>query len=105
MKERLTSANIRLEFNPYINYASTLTGTSFVNALELHNDDEEDWHDLIVSLSGDMLLTTEARLSLVPRGETVSINTLDISPDLDKLRSLTESVDTQLHLIIKTERR
>ncbi len=103
MKERLTSANIRLEFNPYINYASTLTGTSFVNALELHNDDDEDWHDIIVSLSGDMLLTTEARLSLVPRGETVSINTLDINPDLDKLRSLTESVDTQLHLIIKTE--
>ncbi|MBO4849451.1 MAG: DUF4011 domain-containing protein [Prevotella sp.] len=103
MKEHLTTANIRLEFNPYINYASTLIGTSYVKVLELHNDDEEDWHDIIVGLSGDMLLPTESRLSLVPKGETVSIDTLDISPDLDKLRQLTESVDTQLHLTIRTE--
>ncbi|MBO4821349.1 MAG: DUF4011 domain-containing protein [Prevotella sp.] len=101
MKEQLTSSNLRIEYNSSINYASTLIGTRYLNICELTNDEEEDWHDLVVSISGEMLIPTESRISMIPKGQTVSVSSLDIKPDLDTLRHLTESVDTQFVITVK----
>ena len=101
MKEQLTASNFRLEYTPYINYAMTFVGTSYITACELINDDDEDWRDLIVSIKGEMLIPTESHISLVPKGQAITIPSIDIKPDLDKLRHLTESVDTQFVFTVK----
>ena len=102
MKEQLTSSNLRIDYNHSINYGSSLIGTRYLNICELTNDDEEDWHDLVVSITGEMLIPTESRISMVPKGQTVSVPSLDIKPDLDMLRHLTESVDTQFVITVKS---
>ncbi len=102
MKEQLTSSNLRIEYNPSVNYVCSLAGTRYLNICELTNDDDVDWHDIVVSISGEMLNTTESRISMVPKGQTVSVQNLDIKPNLDMLRHLTESVDTQFVITVKT---
>ena len=102
MKEQLTSSNLRIEYNPSVNYVCSLAGTRYLNICELTNDDDVDWHNIVVSISGEMLNTTESRISMVPKGQTVSVQNLDIKPNLDMLRHLTESVDTQFVITVKT---
>ena len=101
MKEQLTSSNLRIEYNPSVNYVCSLAGTRYLNICELTNDDDVDWHDIVVSISGEMLNTTESRISMVPKGQTVSVQNLDIKPNLDMLRHLTESVDTQFTITVR----
>ncbi len=100
MKEQLTDKNIRLEYLPCINYAMSVNGSKYLGTCELTNDDESDWRELTVSLSGEFLETSESVIDLIPRGQTVSVGGLSIKPDVEKLRQLTESVDTTFSLTI-----
>lgn len=105
MKEQLQSSNLRLEYISSLNYASTACGNKYLTILELNNDDDEDWHNITVRISSDMLKTSEVHLDTVPHGETVIVDGLDLLPDIDKLREMTESVETQFVLTILHDNR
>ena len=73
MKNPLTETNVRIDYKPSINYALSASGVKYINSFELHNDEAEDWRELKVSISGELLRSTECRLDLIPAGQTVSI--------------------------------
>ena len=100
MKELLSDANIRLDYISSINYAITQNGSKYLSICEITNDDDCDWRDIKVKISGELLSTSESLLSLIPQGQTVSVPGIDIKPDIDKLRQLTESTDTQFEISI-----
>ena len=98
MKEQLSDKNIRIEYLPCINYAMSVNGAKYLGSCELTNDDDCDWRELTVRLTGEFIATCEAVIDLIPQGQTVSISGLAIKPDVEKLRQLTESVDTTFTL-------
>ena len=56
---------------------------------------------LTLTISGDLLTPSECRLDLIPAGQTVSIADINIEPDIDKLRGITESTETKFTLSIQ----
>ncbi|MBO4606743.1 MAG: DUF4011 domain-containing protein [Prevotella sp.] len=105
MKEQLSDKNIRIEYLPCINYAMSVNGAKYLGTCELTNDDDCDWRELTVSLSGEFLASSETVLDLIPQGQTVTIGGLAIKPDVEKLRKLTESVETTFTLQVSNGER
>ena len=100
MKEQLTSNNVRIDYLPCINYAISSTGWKYMNSMVLENDDDTDWHDISITLSGEFLKTSECVIGLVPKGSAVDVNDIFITPDIDKLRTMSERVETQFKVAI-----
>ena len=101
MKNPLSEKNIRIDYMPCINYAISASGRKYISNFELHNEESEDWRELTLTISGDLLTPSECRLDLIPAGQTVSIADINIEPDIDKLRGITESTETQFTLSIQ----
>ena len=101
MKEHLSENNLMIDFMPCINYAMSVNGKNYLNRLELTNDDDCDWRDLVVGISGDLFEPVERHVDIVPQGQSVIISGLDLKPDTDKLRTLTESTDTRFTVTVK----
>ena len=101
MKEPFGEKNIRIDYMPSINYCTSRCGGKYINTFELTNDDESNWREVTVTISGDMLIDSESRIDLIPAGETVALDGLKIDPDIDRLRAITESIDTRFDLSVK----
>ena len=99
----MTDQNIRLDYLSKLNYAMWSNGFKCLKACELTNDGEDDWHNIIVCISGEMLTKTESRLDLVPHGATVEVERLSIIPDAKKLHSLNESINSQFTLSVEAD--
>ena len=49
----MTDQNIRLDYLSKLNYAMWSNGFKCLKVCELTNDGEDDWHNIIVRISGD----------------------------------------------------
>ena len=98
MIQQLTNENIRMEYRKSVNYALSIYEKKVLTLCEVTNNDTDDWHDIRMSVTGDMFSSTEVRLDLIPKGGMVNVEDLSVSPSLDKLRSVTEGLDTQFTL-------
>ena len=91
---------IRLDYLPQLNYAMWLHGQQCLRRVEIENSTDADWQQVTVSLSGDLMETQEEHLELVPRGQVVVLSRLQIVPDADTLRQLTESAVVHFHVAV-----
>jgi hypothetical protein len=64
------------------------------------NSDEVDWNNIKVSIDGELIKYSESILEVIPHGQNIQINNLEISPESVKLIELTEGIDTIFHLVI-----
>ena len=103
MKDRLTTANLKIDYLPSLNYAMFVNGRRCIERLEITNADDVDWHDITVHVEGNMLLPSSESVALVQRGQTVSFSQIDIVPDVEQLRQLTEAVSTQFTVRVNIE--
>jgi DNA polymerase III delta prime subunit len=103
MIEPLTNDQLQIDYLPSLNYAMSVNGKRCIERLEITNNDNSDWHDVTVSVSGDMLVPSSETTTIIPGGKTVSFTQLDIQPNVDQLRQLTESVDTQFAVSISID--
>jgi hypothetical protein len=103
MIEPLTNDQLQIDYLPSLNYAMSVNGKRCIERLEITNNDNSDWHDVTVSVSGDMLVPSTETTAIIPGGKTVSFTQLDIQPNVDQLRQLTESVDTQFAVSISID--
>ena len=94
---------LRIDYLPQLNYAMWLRGMQCLMRVELENNTDEDWRHLCVTLTGEFLKTSEEHVELIPRGQAVTLGRLQIVPDADALRQLTESVATSFKITIATE--
>ena len=92
--------NIKVEFLPCLNYAMTMGGQKCLEFVEITNPTADDWREVHVKVSGELIATAESVLDSVPAGMTLRVTDLDVKPDLDKLRELTESVETAFTLAV-----
>ena len=101
MVEQLTADCIRIDYTPRINYATVVCGDKCINNVQLQNNDDSDWHDVTVAIEGEFLTPAESRLDLIQQGQTVEVGGLNILPDIEKLRTITEGTDTLFSLSVK----
>ena len=83
-----------------LNYAMAASGQKCLEFVEITNDTDDDWHNVRVKVSGELIAESECILDSVPAGMTIRENDVDVKPDLDKLRELTESVETTFTLTV-----
>ena len=91
---------VQVDYLPRMNYAMWLNGQQALRRVEIDNSSDEDWTDVCVRLDGDMLQPREEHLDLVPCGQTVILQQLQLVPDADTLRQLTESVTTTFRITV-----
>ena len=95
------NGTIHLEYLPCINYAMIHNHVPSCNFCELMNSDEVDWNNIKVSIDGELIKYSESILEIIPPGQNIQINNLEISPESEKLIELTEGIDTNFHLTIR----
>lgn len=89
-----------MEYLPCINYAMIHNHVSACNFCEIINNDEIDWKDIKVSLEGDLLKNSECFIDIIPKGQAIQIDNLQILPEIEKLIELTEAIETHFNLTI-----
>ena len=94
---------LRIDYLPQLNYAMWLRGMQSLRRVEVDNTGNEDWRHVCVSLSGEFLTPIEEHVELIPSGQAVTLDRLQIVPDADALRQLTESVVTRFRITVGTE--
>ena len=94
------NGTIHLEYLPCINFAMIHNHVPSFSFCELTNNDKFDWQEVKVSIKGELIRYSDCILDIVPEGQTIQINTLDISPEIEKLIELTEGIDTKFFLIV-----
>jgi very-short-patch-repair endonuclease len=92
--------NVKAEFLPCLNYAMAVNGQKCLEFIEISNPTADDWHGVQVKVSGDLIADASYVIDTVPAGMTVRVTDLDVKPDLDKLREMTESVETAFTLTV-----
>ena len=94
------NGTVHLEYLPCINYAMIHNHVPSCNFCELMNSDEVDWNNIKVSIDGELIKYSESILEIIPPGQNIQINNLEISPESEKLIELTEGIETNFHLTI-----
>lgn len=94
------NGTVHLEYLPCINYAMIHNHVPSCNFCELMNSDEADWNSIKVSIDGELIKHSESILEVIPHGQNIQINNLEISPENGKLIELTEGIDTTFHLVV-----
>ena len=89
------TAVLTLRHLPCLNYAMAVNGRRCIETCELTNGTDEDWCQVHITLNGELIQPAEAWIDRVPAGATVSIDKIDVTADVDKLRDLSESTPTQ----------
>ena len=89
------TAVLTLRHLPCLNYAMAVNGRRCIETCELTNGTGEDWCQVHITLNGELIQPAEAWIDRVPAGATVSIDKIDVTADVDKLRDLSESTPTQ----------
>ena len=99
-KNMIDVKNVKAEFLPCLNYAMAVNGQKCLEFIEISNPTADDWHGVQVKVSGDLIADASYVIDTVPAGMTVRVTDLDVKPDLDKLREMTESVETAFTLSV-----
>ena len=94
------NGTVHLEYLPCINYAMIHNHVPSCNFCELLNNDEVDWNHVKVAIDGELIKHSESILEIIPQGQNIQINSLEISPENEKLIELTEGIDTHFNLTI-----
>ena len=93
---------LKVDYLPQLNYAMQLHGERCLRRIEIYNPSDEDWADVTIRLSGELVEPCEEHIELIPRKQAVRITQLHLMPDIDMLRKLTESVVTHFALTVST---
>lgn len=94
------NGTVHLEYLPCINYAMLHNHVSSCSFCELTNNDEQDWLEVNVAIDGELIKHSESVFDIIPHGEKIQINDLNIAPNVQKLIELTEGIDTTFNLMI-----
>lgn len=99
----INEKSVNIEYMPAVNYVLARNGKKCVQRIELLNDSDEDWRKVKVALSGEQVESCERTFDVLPAHQSVEITDMDIRPSLDKLRTLTESIETTFSLTLSAE--
>jgi DNA polymerase III delta prime subunit len=77
-----------------------MTSFYFLNVV---NSDEYDWTQITISISGELINSSEVLMEIIGKQEAVQIKSLEITPNSAKLIELTEGIYTQIYVTLTIE--
>ncbi len=97
------NVNLRFDYLPCVNYSMLACGVSCCSRFVLENNDERDWHDVVVTLAGKYIKTSTSHIDTLQKGSSIQLTTVGIAPDVDMLSETTEAIETNFTLTIADE--
>lgn len=103
LNEQQERCQVEVDYTPKINYAMAANEVNSLSEVTIHNLTDDDWKDVSVKVSGEMLCTAEDHLAVVAQRQDIKITDLSLKPDIDRLVHLSESLKTSFTLTITTK--
>lgn len=92
---------IKLEYVPCLNYAMILNGKKTFNKFELCSDAaSSSWHNVIVSIDGEMVQPYQRSIVAQNVGEVINIDDAALMPVATKLMSLSEAIQSSFVITV-----
>lgn len=101
MKNDKLKIEVDINYLPCVNYSMMNSGIQTCSGLVIRNNDERDWHDIAVSVSGQYIKEACARIDQLRQGQSIQVNDLVIQPDIKLLSETTEAVNTTFVLRVE----
>lgn len=95
---------ITLDYLPRINFAMINSGIEACSSLIVENNDERDWSQIRISISGDYIKESFCRYEYLRSKNSLQVKEIDILPDVKVLSEITESIKTSFRLLIEEEK-
>ena len=95
---------ITLDYLPRINFAMINSGIEACSSLIVENNDECDWSQIRISISGDYIKESFCRYEYLRSKNSLQVKEIDILPDVKVLSEITESIKTSFRLLIEEEK-
>ena len=94
---------VHLDYLPCMNYAMFHNHYESFDSCELQNNDDFDWNHVKLTIGGDLIQTSEVLIEAIPKKQRLEVKDIHIAPDVSKLVTLTERVDTFFYLNVWIE--
>ncbi len=92
--------SLKLEYQQAVNYALTSSGMKVLESSILKNQEDIDWHEVRITISGQYILSNTCILHTLQAGHSMQLDTLQLLPDTDTLQQLTEAISTTFTLSV-----
>lgn len=91
---------LQFEYLPCVNYAMYHNQVPICCSLAITNNDEQSWHTVKISVTGEFMKPNDVNLDMVPPAQQIIIDKIEIIPDHSRLLALTEGVRSEFKLTI-----
>ncbi len=95
------TGKVTVEYVPEANYAMVHNHIPVLGYVEISNDSEIDWHEVLLEIEGEHVASSTVAVPFIEKGVQVQLKELSIVPDASFLVSLTEAIGTTFTLSIK----
>ena len=93
---------VKIDYLPSVNYSMMNSGIDVCNSLVVENDDDKDWYQLAVEISGPFFKDSSSRFELLKKGQAVKVTGIRIEPDFAVLSEITEAIKASFQLTVKS---
>ena len=92
---------LKIEYLPSLNYSMLNNGVETCFKSVVSNVGHQDWHQIQITIRGDLIKEHTQRLESLREGQSVQIAHLKILPDIKKLSEITEAINTSFTITIE----
>ena len=96
-------AVLKIEYLPSLNYSMLNNGVETCSKCVLENVDQHDWHQVQISIRGELIKGHVQRLEFLRKGQSVQIGHFKILPDIKKLSEITEAINTTFTVTVEEQ--
>ena len=94
---------LKIEYLPSLNYSMLNNGVETCFKCVVSNVGHQDWHQIQITIRGDLIKEHTQRLESLREGQSVQIAHLKILPDIKKLSEITEAINTSFTITIEEQ--
>ena len=99
----IEKAILIIEYLPSLNYSMLNNGVETCSKCVLENVDQHDWHQVQISIRGELIKGHVQRLEFLRKGQSVQIGHFKILPDIKKLSEITEAINTTFTVTVEEQ--
>ena len=100
---KIEKAVLKIEYLPSLNYSMLNNGVETCSKCVLENVDQHDWHQVQISIRGELIKGHVQRLEFLRKGQSVQIGHFKILPDIKKLSEITEAINTTFTVTVEEQ--
>ena len=100
---KTNQAILSVEYLPSLNFSMLNSGVETCYKFVLENTGQSDWCQILITIKGEYIKEYTHRLELLRGGQSIQINSVNISPEINKLSEITEAINTSFIITIENE--